>query len=52
MELTLYPPYVSFFCFSLPSFIKNMGKLVFLLVFYVSLFSKHKKLKKSREKKI
>jgi len=48
--LALYPPEVSSVYLPIFASIKNMSKFIFLLSFYVSLFSKYKKLKKSREK--
>ena len=35
---------------SLPISVKNMNKFIFLLPFYVSLFSKHKKIKQIKRK--
>ena len=49
-EITLYPPEVSSVCLPLPTSFKNKGKFVFLLPFYISILSKHKKLKKIKGK--
>ena len=35
----------------LPTYVKNMNKFIFLLPFYVSLFSKHKKNKTNQKKR-